>query len=86
MGVDLVGEQALDKDFRFVVGEILFTEIFSLLEDDHVEAVGGKFFCQHAAGRARANDYEIHFIGRFVCDHGPAHFFSVSPETGCQPG
>src|ERR1700751_3464382 len=44
MGVDLVGEQALDEDFRLVVGEIFFAKIFALFEDDDAESVGGKLF------------------------------------------
>ena len=41
MGVDLVGELALDEDFGFVVGEIFFPEILALFENDDAEAVSG---------------------------------------------
>src|SRR6266481_8393135 len=86
MDVDLVGEQALDEDFSFVVREIFFAEIFALFEDNHAETVGGEFFRKDASGRAGADDDKIHFVGWLVGDHWPAHFFTVSPGMGCQPG
>ncbi len=83
-----VGEQIFGENLDFVVHEIFFGEVRTLLEHHHAETVGGKFLGENAAGGAGTNDDEIDCVGRFIFGRIGLHFLSASlcAEAGCQPG
>ena len=62
----MIGQKIFLEDFDFVVNEIRFGEVRTLLEHDDAKAVAGKFLGQDAAGGARTDDDEIDFVGRLV--------------------
>ena len=53
----------------FVVLEILFAQVGTLLQNHYAEARSGKFLGHDAARPARADDQEIDFFGRLVLLH-----------------
>ncbi len=83
----LVGEQVFADDFYFIVDEIGFGQIRTLLEDDDAEAVSGELLGHDAACSARADDDEIDFVRRFVFGEIGVHAldFPASGGLGCQP-
>ena len=82
----MVGELVLTEDFNFVVREIRFGQVGALLQNDNAETVGGKFLGEDSAGRAGADNDEIHFVGSLVFGLVDHHFLSASFAAGCQPG
>ena len=50
------------KDLDLVVDEVLLGAPRSLLEDDDAEAGGRELLGDHAAGRARSDDDEVHLV------------------------
>ena len=81
----MVGELVLGQDFDFVVAKIGFRQVRALLQDNHAKTVGRKLLGEDAAGRARAHDDKVHFVGSLVVGLVDRHFFSASFATGCQP-
>src|SRR6185503_9943763 len=62
----LVGVNEIPK---YVVAEVALREPRALLEHDDREAVAGQLARHDAAGRARANNHEIHLVRRRVRAH-----------------
>ena len=88
----MIGEQVFLKNFDFVVRKIGFGKVRPLFEDDDAEAVGGKFFGEHAARGAGPHDDKVHGLGSFVLGLIDLHCLSASFSTeraagaACQPG
>jgi hypothetical protein len=61
-----IREQVFLEDLDFVVREIGFREVGTLLEDDDTETVCRKLFGQDATCGARSDDDEIDFVRGFV--------------------
>src|SRR5437899_12413297 len=62
----MIGEQVFLQNLDFVVREIGFGKVRTLFEDDDAEAVGGKFFGEHAARGAGPHYDKVHGLGSFV--------------------
>ena len=88
----MIGEQVFLQNFDFIVRKIGFGKVRALFEDDDAEAVGGKFFGEHAARGAGPHDDEVHGIGSFVLGLIDLHCLSASffaeraAGAACQPG
>src|SRR6267154_4998380 len=78
----LVGEEIFVDNFYFVVNEIGFGEIGTLLEHDDAKAVGGKLLGHDPAGGAGADDYEIDFVGSLIFRRVESHALVFSASGG----
>ncbi len=74
----MIGELVPVHYFDFVVGEIRFRQVRSLLENHHAKAVRRKLLGKHTAGRAGSNNDEIHFIRCLVLGLIHSHVRVVS--------
>ena len=77
-------------DFDFVVGEIGFCQIRTLLENHDAKTVGGKLLGQDAARGSGAHNDEVHFIRSLVfglvCGHFLPASFASSFGAASHPG
>jgi hypothetical protein len=58
----IIRKLALVRYLYFVLGEICFTEVRTLLKHHHAEAVGRKLFGYYPTCRTRADDDEVDFV------------------------
>ena len=65
----IVGQRVLEDGAEFVVLEIALVQIRALLQHHDAESGRREFLGHHAAGGARADDQEIHGVGRPVTRH-----------------